>query len=61
MANPKGRLVGLIGDGATELIHVGEMALIGRLDVRAFVENAFNFPTATAICLLLPRPHGRTL
>ena len=47
VADPKGRLVGvqILGDGATELIHVGQMALIGRLDVRAFVENAFNFPT----------------
>ena len=47
VADPDGRLVGvqILGDGATELIHVGQMALIGRLEIRAFVDNAFNFPT----------------
>jgi len=37
--------VQIIGDGATELIHVGQMALVGRLGVEAFIDNVFNFPT----------------
>jgi NAD(P) transhydrogenase len=47
VADPAGKLVGvqIIGEGAAELIHVGQMALLGRLDIRAFVDNAFNFPT----------------
>ena len=41
------RLLGvqIIGEGASELIHVGQMALLGGMDVDAFVENIFNFPT----------------
>ncbi|HEY2899801.1 MAG TPA: Si-specific NAD(P)(+) transhydrogenase, partial [Polyangia bacterium] len=37
-----------VGEGATELIHVGQMAMLGREgggDVDMFVENTFNFPT----------------
>jgi NAD(P) transhydrogenase len=41
------RLLGahIVGEGATELIHVAQMALIAALDVDAFIENIFNFPT----------------
>jgi NAD(P) transhydrogenase len=41
------RLLGvqIIGDGATELIHLGQMALISASPVETFVENIFNFPT----------------
>ena len=35
----------IIGDGATELIHVGQMAMVGKLGVAAFIDNVFNFPT----------------
>jgi NAD(P) transhydrogenase len=31
--------------GASELVHIGQMALLGRLPPDAFVENVFNFPT----------------
>jgi NAD(P) transhydrogenase len=37
----------ILGEGAAELIHVAQMALIGNLDVDVFVENIFNFPTLT--------------
>ena len=41
------RLLGahIVGEGATELIHLGQMALLAGLDVDEFVENIFNFPT----------------
>jgi NAD(P) transhydrogenase len=41
------RLLGvqIIGEGATELIHLGQMALVGAAAVETFVENIFNFPT----------------
>ncbi|HEX4510755.1 MAG TPA: Si-specific NAD(P)(+) transhydrogenase [Burkholderiaceae bacterium] len=37
--------VHIVGEGATELVHVGQMALLGQMDVDTFVENIFNFPT----------------
>ncbi len=37
--------VQIVGDGANDLIHVGEMALLGDFEVKVFVENLFNFPT----------------
>jgi len=41
------RLLGVqvVGEGATELVHVGQVALIAGWDVDAFVDNIFNFPT----------------
>ena len=48
VADPTGeRLLGvqIIGEGATELIHVGQMALQYAATVDSFVENIFNFPT----------------
>jgi NAD(P) transhydrogenase len=41
------RLLGvqILGEGATELIHVGQMAMVGGLAVDAFVDNVLNFPT----------------
>lgn len=48
IADPSGRrLLGvhIVGEGATELVHVGQMALLAGMDVDAFVENIFNFPT----------------
>jgi len=42
-----GRLLGvhIVGEGATDLIHVGEMALLNNNDFSVFHENILNFPT----------------
>jgi len=42
-----GRLLGAhaVGEGATDLIHVGLMAILNGNDVSVFLENIFNFPT----------------
>jgi NAD(P) transhydrogenase len=48
IADPAGRrVVGvqIAGDGATELVHIGQLGLAAELDVDAYVENVFNFPT----------------
>lgn len=48
IADPKGEIllgVQIIGEGATELIHIGQMALQAGMPVDTFVENIFNFPT----------------
>lgn len=37
--------VQIIGEGATELIHIGQMALLANMSIDGFVENIFNFPT----------------
>jgi NAD(P) transhydrogenase len=33
------------GEGATELVHVAQIAIYAGLEVEAFIENVFNFPT----------------
>jgi NAD(P) transhydrogenase len=42
-----GRLLGaqILGEGATELIHIAQMALIAGQSTHVFVEHVFNFPT----------------
>ncbi len=48
VADPTGReIVGvqIVGEGAAELVHIGQMALLGGMGVDALVENIFNFPT----------------
>lgn len=35
----------IVGEGATELVHVGQMALLHEADVDLFVDCIFNFPT----------------
>jgi NAD(P) transhydrogenase len=48
IADPGGRrVVGvqIAGDGATELVHIGQIGLAAELDVDAYVDNVFNFPT----------------
>ncbi len=48
LAEPKsGRILGahIIGEGATELIHIAQMALAGRMTASVFVDSVFNFPT----------------
>ncbi len=60
------RLLGahIVGEGATELIHVAQMAICGGLEVDAFLENVFNFPTlaeayrVAAIDIIARRPEG---
>ena len=37
--------VQIAGDGATELIHLGQMAIIGEMSVDTFANATFNFPT----------------
>lgn len=37
--------VQIIGEGATELIHIAQMGLLGGWKVDQYVENIFNFPT----------------
>ncbi|BCE00588.1 Si-specific NAD(P)(+) transhydrogenase [Marinicellulosiphila megalodicopiae] len=37
--------VQIVGEGATELIHIGQMAMLGNFKVKDFVETIFNFPT----------------
>lgn len=41
------RLLGIqiVGEGASELIHVGQMAMLNDRDVDVFVDTIFNFPT----------------
>jgi len=48
VADPSGeQLLGahIIGEGATELIHIAQMALLNNANIDSFVENVFNFPT----------------
>jgi NAD(P) transhydrogenase len=48
VADPGGRkLLGvqIAGEGAAELIHLGQMALIHGDEIDSFVDNIFNFPT----------------
>ncbi len=35
----------IAGEGATELIHIGQMAILSAANVDIFVESVFNFPT----------------
>jgi len=37
--------VQIVGEGATELIHIGQMAMLSDSNVDIFVESIFNFPT----------------
>jgi NAD(P) transhydrogenase len=67
VADPQGRrLLGvqIIGEGATELIHVGQMGLLAHCDVDTFVDHIFNFPTlaegyrVAALHIAKQRPGG---
>jgi NAD(P) transhydrogenase len=67
VADPKGqRLLGvqIIGEGATELIHIGQMGLLAHYDVDTFVDHIFNFPTlaegyrVAALHIAKQRPGG---
>jgi NAD(P) transhydrogenase len=39
------RGIHIIGDNATDLVHIGQMGLIHSVNVETYVENVFNFPT----------------
>jgi NAD(P) transhydrogenase len=60
------RLLGvqIIGEGATELIHVGQMGLLAHCDIDTFVDHIFNFPTlaegyrVAALHIAKQRPGG---
>jgi NAD(P) transhydrogenase len=48
VCDPAGRRVlgvHIAGEGAAELVHVGQIAMIAGWEVDAFVDNIFNFPT----------------
>ena len=48
IADPRGeQLLGvhIAGEGAAELIHLGQMGMITGMEVNTFVEQVFNFPT----------------
>jgi NAD(P) transhydrogenase len=48
VTSPDGRrLVGVqvVGEGASELVHVGQMAMLGNCEVDTLIEATFNFPT----------------
>jgi NAD(P) transhydrogenase len=37
--------VQVVGEGAAELVSVGQMALINQQSIDVFIANTFNFPT----------------
>jgi len=48
VADPQGKkLLGIhiVGEGACELVHIGQMGLLAKVEIDSFVENIFNFPT----------------
>jgi len=48
VADAKGeKLLGvhIVGEGATELIHIGQMGLLHHIQIDRFIDNIFNFPT----------------
>ncbi len=48
VATPDGRrIIGvqIVGEGATELIHMGQLAIAGKMSVHAMSDCVFNFPT----------------
>lgn len=48
VCDPAGRRVlgvHVVGEGAAELVHVGQIAMLAGWEVDAFVDNIFNFPT----------------
>ena len=53
--------VHIIGEGATELIHIGQAVLNLNGPVEYFVENTFNYPTLAEAynCLLYTSPSPR--
>jgi NAD(P) transhydrogenase len=65
VADPQGKKilgVMLVGEGSTEVVHIGHMAMLCDADVDIFVESTFNFPTLAeayriaALAILAKRP-----
>lgn len=56
--------VQIVGEGATELIHIGQMAMLAGSPVDIFVESIFNFPTlaeayrVAALAIIGQRPEN---
>jgi NAD(P) transhydrogenase len=48
---PSKRLLGvhIIGEGATELIHIGEMVMMAGGSIDVFIDSVFNFPTLSEL------------
>ena len=52
VCDPQGKKVlgvQVVGEGATELIHVGQIAILAGWEADAFVDNVFNFPTLAEV------------
>jgi NAD(P) transhydrogenase len=47
VAGSDGRVLGvhIVGEAATELVHVGQLAMLGGATADAFIDHVFNFPT----------------
>jgi NAD(P) transhydrogenase len=47
VAGSDGRVLGvhIVGEAATELVHVGQLAMLGGANADAFIDHVFNFPT----------------
>lgn len=48
VCDPTGRrLLGvqIVGEGASDLVHIGQLALVGDFPIDTFVDHTFNFPT----------------
>jgi len=54
----------LVGEGSTEVVHIGQMAMLCDADVDIFIESTFNFPTLAeayriaALEILAQRPES---
>ena len=50
-AVPSKKLLGvhIIGDGATELIHIGQMVMAAGGSIDVFIDGVFNFPTLSEL------------
>ena len=48
---PSKKLLGvhIIGDGATELIHIGQMVMAAGGTIDVFIDSVFNFPTLSEL------------
>jgi NAD(P) transhydrogenase len=66
VADPQGKkLLGIhiVGEGACDLVHIGQMGLLAKVEIDSFVENIFNFPTmaetyrVAALDIVKQRPH----
>jgi NAD(P) transhydrogenase len=41
--------VHIIGEGATELVHIGQVAMLNQADTNLFINTCFNYPTISEI------------